>query len=343
MADCRHLPGLSAVVRRLRRRRGRRPAGHHLAADRTLADARRRRRLAVAVLPLAAGRRRLRRQRLLRRRSDVRHARGLSTRWSPRAHELGPAGDRRPRAEPHLRPAPLVPARARRPARGRRRGPYLFREREPAERLAVGVRRAGLDPASAGRSQWYLHLFDPSSPTSTGTNPEVRAEFERILRFWLDRGVDGFRVDVAHGLVKDPSFPSYRRQPVGPAGQARSAVLGPGGGARHLPRLAQDPRRVHGRRPESAADPVRRGDVAIERAIRYVRPDEMHQTFNFRLPADAVGRGGVARGDRRLARPRSAASGAPATWVLSNHDVVRHASRLRLPGRCAAPDGGRRR
>ena len=51
--------------------------------------------------------------------------------------------------------------------------------------------------------QWYLHLFDAAQPDLNWSNPEVQADFERTLRFWSDRGVDGFRVDVAHGLAKD--------------------------------------------------------------------------------------------------------------------------------------------
>src|SRR5262245_46997013 len=49
--------------------------------------------------------------------------------------------------------------------------------------------------------QWYLHLFAPEQPDLNWSNPEVRTEFEDILRFWFDRGVDGFRIDVAHGLA----------------------------------------------------------------------------------------------------------------------------------------------
>src|SRR5699024_7637589 len=63
--------------------------------------------------------------------------------------------------------------------------------------------------------QWYLHLFDPSQPDLNWQNCDVRADFRSTLRFWLDRGVDGFRVDVAHGLVKDPTFPPFGTPPGG--------------------------------------------------------------------------------------------------------------------------------
>ena len=141
-----------------------------------------------------------------------------------------------------------------RTVRGRPRGLATTSRDEPTDWQSVFGGPAWTRVADG---QSYLHLYDPAQPDLNWANPEVRAEFERILRFWLDRGVDGFRVDVAHGLVKDPTYPLVRWQPVGPAGQARSAVLGPGRGARHLSVVAGDPRRLHGRRPESAADPVR--------------------------------------------------------------------------------------
>ncbi|MEN9742127.1 MAG: hypothetical protein RIR66_1083, partial [Actinomycetota bacterium] len=55
--------------------------------------------------------------------------------------------------------------------------------------------------------QWYLHLFDKSQPDLNWTNKEVISDFDQTLRFWLDRGVSGFRVDVALGLSKDMSYP----------------------------------------------------------------------------------------------------------------------------------------
>ncbi|MGI9595315.1 MAG: alpha-amylase family glycosyl hydrolase, partial [Acidimicrobiales bacterium] len=71
--------------------------------------------------------------------------------------------------------------------------------------------------------QWYLHLFAPEQPDLNWENPEVRAEFEAILRFWLDRGIDGFRIDVAHGLVKDMSFPDLGGETVKILGSAKRA------------------------------------------------------------------------------------------------------------------------
>ena len=60
--------------------------------------------------------------------------------------------------------------------------------------------------------QWYLHLFAPEQPDLDWTSTEVRDEFEAILRYWFERGADGFRIDVAHGLVKDPAMPNLGRR-----------------------------------------------------------------------------------------------------------------------------------
>src|SRR5262249_59410101 len=71
--------------------------------------------------------------------------------------------------------------------------------------------------------QHYLHLFDPSQPDLNWRNGEVRAEFESVLRFWLDRGVDGFRIGVAHGVIKADGLPAVGRS-------QRGGVRGPGVG-----------------------------------------------------------------------------------------------------------------
>ena len=95
---------------------------------------------------------------------------------------------------------------------------YIFRDGrgpdgdEPPNDWQSVFGGAGLDPGHRARrppGQWYLHLFDPGQPDLNWDNPEVRAEFVDILRFWLDRGVDGFRVDVAHGLVKQADLADW--------------------------------------------------------------------------------------------------------------------------------------
>ena len=176
--------------------------------------------------------------------------------------------------------------------------------------------------------QWYLHIFDVSQPDFDWTNPEVRAEFRRILRFWLDRGVDGFRVDVAHGLIKKDGLPDYT-----PAEDADSM----GGEEEDVPYWGQpgvhdvyrDWHQVLAEYPGNRALCAEAWLPTPEKTALWVRSDEMHQAFNF--PYAMTDWNGPALrkviSDSLRAFP---AVGAPATWVLSNHDVIRHASRLAL-------------
>ena len=109
------------------------------------------------------------------------------------AHAARPQGDHRPGAQPRLRPARQLRGGARRPgaARHRQRLPLPGRHR----RRTAPSRRTTGSPSSAVRpgpgspdGQWYLHLFAPEQPDLDWTNPEVAADLERTLRFWLDRG-----------------------------------------------------------------------------------------------------------------------------------------------------------
>ena len=176
--------------------------------------------------------------------------------------------------------------------------------------------------------QWYLHLFDSSQPDLDWTNEEVRIEFDRILRFWLDRGVDGFRVDVAHGLIKADGLPDFVHDDT--AGSM-------GGDAPDAPYWAQDGVHDVWRRWRRVLDEYDGARILAAEAwvhplafmARWVRPDEMHQAFNFpylMTPWDASALRAVI--DASL--EAFAGVGAPSTWVLSNHDVVRHPSRLAL-------------
>ncbi|MFD9338447.1 glycoside hydrolase family 13 protein [Streptomyces sp. NPDC060028] len=170
---------------------------------------------------------------------------------------------------------------------------------------------------------WYLHLFAPQQPDLNWDHPEVAAEFSSVLRFWLDLGVDGFRVDVAHGMVKAPGLPDIGRG-------AQATLIG----TEPLPFFDQD--RVHEihrswRRLLDSYEGARIGVAEAwaptsERLALYVRADEMHQAFNFRFlncPWDPATMRTVI--DESLAA--TASVGAPTTWVLSNHDVVRHVTR----------------
>ncbi|MFF3666722.1 glycoside hydrolase family 13 protein [Microtetraspora malaysiensis] len=171
--------------------------------------------------------------------------------------------------------------------------------------------------------QWYLHLFAPEQPDLNWEHPEVHAEFADILRFWLDLGVDGFRVDVAHGMVKADGLPD-----VGHSDQVRLI------GADIVPFFDQDGvHEIHRawRRILDSYEGERIGVAEAwapspERLANYVRPDELHQAFNFHFlttPWDAA----AFREVIAVSLETVTLVGAPSTWVLSNHDVKRHVTR----------------
>ena len=176
--------------------------------------------------------------------------------------------------------------------------------------------------------EWYLHLFAPEQPDLDWSNPAVPAEFDRIMRFWLDRGVDGFRVDVAHAMAREPGLPDMDL----------SILPGPDDHATmpDLRDIRWDRDGVHAyhrgfRRTLDSYDGDRMaiGEAWVadpERLALYVRPDELNLTFNFELveaPWDAAGfRAAIDRSLKAMA-----AVGAPCSWVLNNHDVVRTTTR----------------
>ncbi|MGW7344915.1 glycoside hydrolase family 13 protein [Streptomyces sp. NPDC054854] len=170
---------------------------------------------------------------------------------------------------------------------------------------------------------WYLHLFAPEQPDLDWEHPEVAAEFASVLRFWLDLGVDGFRIDVAHGMVKAPGLPDIGRG-------AQATLIG----TEPLPFFDQDGVHEIHRAWRRLLDSYGGERIGVaeawaptsERLALYVRPDELHQAFNFRFlncPWDPAAMRTVI--DESLAA--TASVGAPTTWVLSNHDVVRHVTR----------------
>ena len=195
--------------------------------------------------------------------------------------------------------------------------------------------------------EWYLHLFDSRQPDLDWEHPEVRSEFEDVLRFWLDRGVDGFRIDVAHGMVKAPGLPDWDGHVSMIEGsddvEPTDTVSGAGNQG---PMFDQDGvhdiyrawNRVLAEYPGDRALVAEAWVEPLSRLTRYVRPDEMQQAFNFAFLAthwDAPALRTVVEASYRA----SDAVGAPTTWVLSNHDVVRHASRLGLAEPGSRPNG----
>ncbi|MFT7837952.1 glycoside hydrolase family 13 protein [Saccharothrix sp. BKS2] len=172
---------------------------------------------------------------------------------------------------------------------------------------------------------WYLHLFAPGQPDFNWEHPEVAREFRSVLRFWLDRGVDGFRVDVAHGLVKAAGLPDHGR-----SARLLDLTATPFWDQDGVHEVYRDWRRLLDSYPGERIGVAEAWGPTLARTARYVRPDELHQAFNFHYLTCAWDPAALrAAVDDSLAAMR--AVGAPATWVLSNHDVVRHATRL-APG-----------
>ncbi|GAB6900164.1 glycoside hydrolase family 13 protein [Kineosporia succinea] len=176
--------------------------------------------------------------------------------------------------------------------------------------------------------QWYLHLFAPEQPDFDWSNPEVREDFRTTLRFWSDRGVDGFRVDVAHGLAKDLSEP-LRSMPSIPQLELPIDGSSPLFDRDEVHTIFAEWREVFNEYdPPRAA--VAEAWVPAPRRALYARPTELGQAFNF----DLLRQDWDAAGFRKTIAENlalSEGSGASSTWVLSNHDVVRHRSRYGLP------------
>ena len=179
---------------------------------------------------------------------------------------------------------------------------------------------------------WYLHLFDASQPDLNWRNPEVGDMFEDVLRFWLDRGVDGFRVDVAHGMYKEESL---RDQvlPETSAGERAAESM--------VERVLNDEpmwdqpevhdvyrrwRRVLDSYPGERMAVAEAWTQTAEAMAMFIRPDELHQAFNFGwlgTPWSATDFADVITDSIAAV----AASSTAPTWVLSNHDVIRHPTR----------------
>ncbi len=175
--------------------------------------------------------------------------------------------------------------------------------------------------------QWYLHLFAIEQPDLNWENPEVRSHLEDVLKFWLDRGVDGFRIDVAHGMVKYPGLPDI------PEVNTTSEMLAP------HERPFWDQEGVHEiyRSWRKILDSYPGDRMAVaeawvspaSRIARYVRADELQNSFNFEMlttlwNADEI-RAKIDNSMEALVEV-----GAPPSWVFNNHDVVRSVDRLDL-------------
>jgi alpha-glucosidase len=181
--------------------------------------------------------------------------------------------------------------------------------------------------------QWYLHLFDSSQPDLNWENPAVAEEFAEILRFWLRKGVAGFRIDVAHGMVKAEGLPDANdRNAKGqrlPIGNMSDEEL-----QSRIPYWIQPGVHDHIRQFRKVADEFADRALCAEASVsplsrlkQWVRPDEYHQTFNF----DYMESPWLPRAIKDIVTfslEEFGSVGAASTWVLSNHDGIRHSTKL---------------
>lgn len=195
-----------------------------------------------------------------------------------------------------------------------------------------------LTGSSADKDWWYLHLFDSSQPDFNWNHPDVRSMFEDYFQFWMDKGVDGFRVDVAHALVKEDGLPDDQ---VGPD---RFAYSPPEAQGEIIPAPEAGPffdqdgvhevyrswRRIL---DEYSGDRMLVAEAWVEDPARlalYVRPDEMQQAFNFQVMQSHWDARELRKNITTTYEANSAV-GAVTTWVMSNHDRPRHATRYGYP------------
>lgn len=195
--------------------------------------------------------------------------------------------------------------------------------------------------------QWYLHLFDSSQPDLNWGNVDVQEDFENTLRFWLDLGVDGFRIDVAHGLAKenllqdhfDPqALSNALRLDVEMDSEERSALLS------SVPFFDRDGVHDVYRSWRKVFDTYDRDIMAVaeawvhppERALLYVRKDELDQVFNFDLLVSQFDDVELFSCIERTLKMMDGLDASP-TWALSNHDTPRLATRVGVePARALA-------
>ena len=208
---------------------------------------------------------------------------------------------------------------------------YVFREGKDANTPPNNWQSVFGGPAwtQVEDGQWYLHLFDSSQPDFNWANPKVEQFFHDVLRFWFDRGVDGFRVDVAHSLVKDPALPDIEEvssSMTGSDSAPKEEKPHPFWGQEGVHEVIRGFRKV-ANEYEDRAMCAEAWILPLSKMAKWVRPDEYHQTFNFaylETPWDSAKLRNVV--DESLREFGNV--GAPSTWVLSNHDVIRHVTRM---------------
>ncbi|MBK9696511.1 MAG: glycoside hydrolase family 13 protein [Propionibacteriaceae bacterium] len=178
--------------------------------------------------------------------------------------------------------------------------------------------------------QWYLHLFTPEQPDVNWNHADIKDEFDKTLRFWFDRGADGFRIDVAHGLVKDDTLIDAHGMTFPLPADTPADVEHPHWDRPGVHDIYRAWRKVANEYTPARAFVAEAWVGRPERLAQYIRPDELHTAFNFEfLKAPWIASRLREVIDATLASHLSV--GAPATWVLANHDVPREVTRYARP------------
>jgi len=219
---------------------------------------------------------------------------------------------------------------------------YMFRDGKGAngelppnnwESVFGGLAWTRVTEPDGSPGQWYLHLFDSTQPDFNWDNPKVRDLFDDIMRFWLARGAAGFRVDVATGMVKRAGLPDVVKQEAPMGGVSAEEAYSVAELEEMNPAWGQPGIHEINRRFRKIVDEFDNRVLCAEawigplsRMAKWVRPNEYHQNFNF----DYLGTPWVREKIQKTVTDSIAAFGAvgaPSTWVLSNHDVIRHVTR----------------
>ena len=195
--------------------------------------------------------------------------------------------------------------------------------------------------------QWYLHIFDSSQPDFDWTNPAVLDMFDDVLRFWLDRGAAGFRIDVAHGMIKRAGLPDIEVIDTTMGGAkakdekdmtfAEIEAFNPYWGQPEVHPIIRRWRKVL----DEYDDRLMAAEAwlgPLDRMANWVRPDEYHQAFNFGYLGCPWSKAEMTEVINESLRAFGKV-GAPSTWVLSNHDVIRHATRFAYEPDMLPPQG----
>ncbi len=173
-----------------------------------------------------------------------------------------------------------------------------------------------------GSGEWYLHLFAPEQPDLDWHNQTVRSDFEEILRFWLDRGVDGFRIDVGQALYKAPDLHDVQQpEPRPPYADWHTGI--------NQPEVHELYRHWRALADAYPGERIFVGEIVLGDQVelaKYVRPDELQLAFNFSFLFESWDATALRE---TIGRTLAAfdAVGATPTWVLENHDVTRVSTR----------------